>query len=1074
MQIRYYLAASAAALSIGTLPATPAFAQETSSSVRGTVESDGVGVANATVTVTHDPSGTVLRTTTDAAGNFAANGLRVGGPFTVQVEADGYESSTVTDLFLQAGQPYRLPVTLQSQEQIVVTASSVRGALETSNGPITALGRDQIDGAATINRDIRDLARRDPLVSLDPTNSRTIEIAGNNGRLNRFSVDGVQFSDDFGLNNGGLPTSRGPVPIDAIQQFSVKVAPYDIAEGDFQGGAINVVLRSGGNKFHGGAFFSYTDDNLTGDQSRTSHINLDFDSKQYGGWVSGPILKDKLFFMAAYERTKETDPIDDGFGPGFANQVPGLTQTVIDSVTSTAKSVYNYDTLGLVPNASENDEKIIAKLDANLSDTQRASLTYIRNVGTNQFSQNTFLTAPFALGYRSNGYELAEEVNTGIFELNSTWSDSFSTTFRASYRDYNRDQTPFGETPFANFEVCTDAVSAGSNTSCNGTRLFFGPDVSRQSNDLNTSNTSVDFTARLDAGNHALRFMVGFTDVDTFNLFLQRSSGDYYFDSLADFAARKASRLRYANAVPSQDPNDAAATFGTQNWTFGIQDDWQITPSLTASLGLRYDLFNNDTYPPLNPNFTARYGFSNRTTYSGLGVFQPRFGFNWQATDKLVVRGGVGVFAGGTPEVFLSNVFSNTGQLTNAIDINSTSCVASSTCAALTNVDGRVINPVAGNFLTTNVASLASAPTDAIDPNLKIAHKMKASLQADYDLGNNFFVGVQGLYDKNMSGYDWTDIRSVPIGTLPDGRPRYGAFGGVATTNRDLFLTNSEKGRAWFATIRAAKSFDFGLSLDASYTRSNVKDVSAITSSTSSSNYQNNSFIDPNHASYGRSIYETKDQWKFGVDFKREFFGDNETRLSLFGEYRSGRPYSITMLDNSGGRGAVFGTIGNLGNQLLYVPTLNDTKVSFDSAASQTAFNTLITNLGLDKYRGTILKKNTQTSPDFFKVDLHFSQQIPTFVGGAKIELFADIENVLNLIDKDWGSLRQVQFAYNAAVVRVACLAVATPTGTAGVANTTSTQTCTQYRYSNVLAPNEVLQTRQSLYGIRVGAKLKF
>lgn len=1077
MQIRYYLAAGVAALSIASMSATPAYAQETTSSVRGSVESANGPVGGATVTVVHEPSGTTASSSTNADGTFAANGLRVGGPFTVTVDADGFQSAQVTDLYLQAGQPFRLPVTLEAQQEIVVTASAIRGAVETSNGPITALGRDEIDGAASINRDIRDLARRDPLVSLDLTNSRAIEIAGNNGRLNRFSVDGVQFSDDFGLNNGGLPTSRGPVPYDAIEQFSVKVAPFDIAEGDFQGGAINVVLRSGGNKFRGGAFYTYTDDSLTGDSSRGRNINLDFDSKQYGGWVSGPIIKDKLFFMAAYEKTKESDPFDDGFGPGYANQVPGLTQTVIDQVSSVAQSRYGYDTLGLEPNATEEDEKIIAKLDWNINDDHRAALTYIRNVGTQQFQQNTFLTAPFALGFQSNGYELAEEVNAGNFELNSTWSDNFSTQVRVSYRDYNRDQTPFGGRDFPQMEVCTDATSAGSATSCNGTRLFFGPDVSRHSNDLNTENLSVDFNAKLQAGDHSLRFQLGYTDVSVFNLFLQRSLGDFYFDSLADFAAGNANRLRYANAVPSLNPDDAGASFGTQNWTIGIQDDWQVTPELMMTYGLRYDLFNNDAYPPLNQNFTNRYGYSNRTTFSGKGVFQPRFGFNWKATERLIVRGGVGIFAGGTPDVYLSNVFSNTGQLTNSVDINRTNCVASGgSCGALNGITGPTIPASVTNFLTTNVASLAAAPTDALVPDIRIARKMKASLQADYDadlgpLGDGWLFGAQLLYDKNIWGYQWVDLRSVPNGTLPDGRRRYGPFGGSATTNRDLLMTNSTKGRAWFATLRVAKEFG-DLSIDGSYTRSDVKDVAALTSSTSSSNYGNNAFVDPNYAAYGRSIYEYRDQWKFGLDYKHTFFGDNETRFGLFGEYRSGRPYSLTMLDNSGGRGTTFGTVGNLGNMLLYVPNANDPKVSFDSVASATAFEGLVTTLGLDKYRGKIVPKNSQTSPDFFKVDLHFSQELPALFGG-KFELFADIENVLNMIDSDWGSLRQVQFPYNSALVRVTCLTAATPTGTAGT-SASLTQNCAQYRYSNVLAPNEVLQTRQSLYGIRVGAKIKF
>ena len=1099
MQVRYYLAASAAALSFAAMSA-PAFAQETSASVRGTVESaDGV-VSDAEITVTHEPSGTMLRTTTDSTGNFSANGLRVGGPFSVSVDAPGYENASVTDLFLQAGQPFRLPVVLQTQQEIVVTASALQGAVEQSNGPITSLNREQIEGVASVNRDIRDLARRDPLVTLDLTNSRAIEIAGNAGRLNRFSVDGVQLSDDFGLNNGGLATSRGPVPYDAIEQFSVKVAPFDIAEGDFQGGAINVVLRSGGNNFKGQGFFSYTDENLNGDKSRGVTADVNISSKQYGAFLSGPIIKDKLFFMLAYEKAKDSFPYDSGVGTGVFTQVPSITQAQIDSVTATAKSAYNYDTLGFEPNQNEEDEKIIGKLDWNISDTQRASATFIRNLGTYQVQQNTFLTPVFALGLESNAYVTREEINTGTFELNSTWSDSFSTTVRASYRDYNRNQDPVGGRSIANFEVCLDPTTIlptgptnPSLTSCNSARLFFGPDVSRHTNSLRSSNTSFDFTARLDKGDHAFRFMTGFTDVDTSNLFIQRSLGDLYFDSLADFAARRASRFRLGGAVPSLDPKDAAAEFGTQNWTFGLQDDWQATPTLTVNYGVRYDLFNNDTLPTLNPNFLARQGFSNRETFKGRGVWQPRFGFNWEATDSLIIKGGAGIFAGGTPDVYVSNSFANTGLLTNAIDIQRNTSVAGCNVPAagltpaqqlalcndaLIGVSGAKFSPAIFNFLTTNVGSISAAPTDAIDPNLKLARKLKVSLQADYEadlgpLGDSWLFGAQFLYDKNVYGYTWTDARSIVNGTLPDGRPRYGQLPiGLASTNRDLLLTNSTKGRALFGTFRFAK--DFGdLSINGSYTRSDVKDVANLSSSTASSNYQNNVFVDPNNVEYGRSIYEYRDQWKFGVDYSHKFFGDNKTRFGLFGEYRSGRPYSLTMLENVGGRGAVFGTVGNLGKQLLYVPSLNDTRVSFDTVASETAFNSLVTNLGLEKYRGKIIPKNSQTSADFFKVDLHLSQEVPIY-GSAKVELFADIENVLNLIDSDWGSLRQVPFDYTSTLVRVQCLTAAANTGTAGTAAASSSAACAQYRYSTVVAPVEVLQTRQSLYGIRVGAKIKF
>ncbi|HEY0113213.1 MAG TPA: TonB-dependent receptor [Allosphingosinicella sp.] len=1076
-----------------------AYAQETTSVIRGDVTAGGSPVSGAEVVITHVPSGTTSRSTTDNDGSFNAAGLRVGGPYTLAVTAAGHEPITITDIQLTAGEPFRVPVELTVLgEEIVVTGT--RGAREQSQGPMTTLTREDIEGVASVSRDIRDIARRDPFVTMDLANSRTIEIAGQQGRLNRFSVDGVQFSDDFGLNQGGLPTSRGPVPFDAIEQFSVKVAPYDVSEGDFQGGAINVVLRSGGNQFHGSVFGNYSDDKLTGTRVRGQNVDLEFESKTYGGLLSGPIIKDKLFFMLAYEKLEETDPFDDGVGPGFANQVPGVTLANIEQISGLAKSLFDYDTLGQGTSAVEEDEKMIAKLDWNINDNQRAAFTYIRNVGTQQFRRNTFLAPPpAALGLLSSGYELGEEVNSGVFQLNSDWADDFSTEFRASYRDYNRDQIPFGGTNFAQMEVCLDPTSVGSATSCGSSRIFFGPDISRHSNDLDTSALAVDFTARKQAGDHNFKLVLGYNDNNVFNLFLERSLGDFYFDSVADFQARKANRLRLAGAVPSLDPNDAAANFSAQSYTVGIQDDWDVSDTLQVTAGVRWDLYGSSDNPPANQNFFARYGFSNTYTFAGRDVIQPRIGFNWKPVDRVIIRGGVGVFAGGTPDVFLSNSYSNTGQLTNAIDISrsnptgspnlspvcnlpaSTPNRAAICNAALNDVNGRTFDPAVTGFLATNTASLAAAPVNAIDPDLDISSQMRATLSFNYEanlgaLGDGWLVGADLLYGEVIDAYTWTDIRSVKIGTLPDGRPRYGPLGGTATTNQDLLMTNDNRGRSMIGVVRLAKEWDWGLSMDASYTRSSIKDANAMTSTTAGSLYSNNATLDPNFAAYGRSIYEIKNQWKMGLDYKKAFFGENFTRFSLFGEYRSGRPYSVTMLDRTSGRLPVYGTVGNGSRGLLYVPTTGDSKVSFDTAASEAAFNSLVTQLGLEKYRGRILPKNTQNSPDFFRVDLRVTQDIPVF-GFGKIKLFGDLENVLNFLDSDWGALRQVSFPQTASIVDVQCLSVATPTGTApatGVVNTAPSQNCAQYRYSAVTPPVLTTVSRQSLYQFRIGARFEF
>lgn len=1076
-----------------------AYAQETTSSIRGAVTAEGAPVAGAQIIITHTPSGTVSRTASGADGAFNASGLRIGGPFSVSVEADGFENSTVTDIFLTAGQPFRIPLALRASEEIVVTASSTT-AREQSNGPITTLTRVNIEGVASVSRDIRDLARRDPLASIDSSNGRALEIAGTNGRFNKFSVDGVGFSDDFGLNAGGLPTSRGPVPLDAIEQFSVKIAPFDIEEGDFQGGAINVVLRSGTNSFHGSAFYTYTDDSMTGSHSKyaesatnpTGKIKLDFDSKNYGGFLSGPIFKDKLFFAVAYEKLKQSSPFDDGpEGLGFANSIPRVTQASVDQVTNIAKSVYGYDTAGILSNSAETDEKITAKLDWNVSDSQRASLTYIRNKGGQTFTQNTS-TSPTSptFGFASNGYKLTEEVNSGVFQLNSDWSDDFSTEVRVAYRDYNRGQTPFGDTNFAQFEVCMDPVSVGATTTCtlanaaNDTlatpRLFFGPDISRQANVLNTDNLSVDLKAQLQMGAHTIKGTFGYSDTEVFNLFLQRATGAYYFDSIEDFENRRASRLQLGG-TPTGDINQAAASFSTQNYTFGLQDDIEVNDMFQLSLGARYDLFGDNSPVPLNPNFTDRYGFSNRSTYAGRGILQPRFGFNWQPMARAIVRGGVGLFAGGTPDVYLSNSYSNTGQLTNSIDLQRTATGFNQTSAAglaaamagLTSVNGTSFDPAVLTFLQSNTASFAAAPVNAIDPDFKIPAQWRATLSTSYDadlgpLGDGWLFGIDLIYGKAHNAIQYTDLRSVPVGTAPDGRTIYGPFGGTATSNQDLLLTNTDKGRSYVGVVRFEKSWNWGLSISGSYARQDIKDVSAVTSSTAGSNYGNNAFLDPNFAAYGRSIYEVKNSIKASVDFDHAFFGDYKTRFSLFGEYRSGRPFSYTMRDPSSGRSAVFGVNGTGTRYLLYVPNVNagmngDPNVAYDSQATFDALATFIKEGQLNKYQGKIAPKNLGTSPDIFKIDLHIDQEIPTFVGKSRVKIFADIENVLNMLDRDWGAQRQVNFPYFASTVNVACQAAG---GNA----------CAKYVYSSFAEPTLSLQNqgRQSLYAIRIGAKFEF
>ena len=1104
-------------------------AQETTSSIRGTVTASGAPVAGATVEIVNVPSGTTSTVTTDAAGSFNAGGLRVGGPFRVTVRAAGYPDTTVTDIQTVVTQAYELPIELtevaaQAEEpaadggEIVVSASRLPNARSVSQGPATVLSAAQIASVASVNRDVRDLMRRDPFARLDdtPTGGRAVSFAGQNARFNRFSVDGVPVTDNFGLNPDGLPTRRSPIPFDAIGQFQTKVAPYDVREGNFQGGAINAILKSGTNEFHGTGFYAYSDDSLTGDRTKPGpgvaadgRVTIpDFKYENYGAELSGPIIKDTLFFMVAGERIRANTPITEGTaGNNAGTIIPNITDAQVARIQQIAQARYGYNTGGILNGADDRDDRLVARLDANLSDTQRASLTYLYTKDRINFTQNTNVAGTPGLGLESNGYVGSNRLHTGVFQLNSDWSDEFSTELRGFYKDYKRGQDPILGRGFAQFQVCTAPTSDRStgtatandlsNTCQSGFgNVSFGPDVSRQSNELTSRTYGGLFQARLTRDNHDLRIFGEFSDSKIFNLFVQRTAGDYYFDSIADFAAGNAQRFRYGNAVPSLDPADGAARFRYQSYTFGIQDTWRISDLLTLAYGARYDVFGGDSRPALNSAFLGRYNFPNTAYISGRGVFQPRVGFDFKPVPTVSLRGGIGIFSGGSPDVYVSNSFSNTGFLTNAIDVRqnnnnsyfisglTTAAQQTSGAAILTNVNGSVI-PTAGNAVLTNAAVNQLSPTNALDPNFKVPSQWRGTLSADWDpnfggtFGDGWHLGADFLWSSVRNQVFFTDLRVTPTALrTPDGRVRYASVTNFGDTNQDLFLTNTKKGRSLIGVARISKDFDFGLNLGVSYTYQDIKDQAPATSSTASSNYGNGAFLDANGAAYGISNDEVKHNLKYNVSLNHAFFGEYRTNITLFGETRIGRPYSYTMQELAGGRSPVFGTLGSTSRYLLYVPTSSsDALVSYDSAATRDYLDNLINSTKLNKYRGAIAPRNAFNSKWFTRFDLHLGQELPTFIGKSKVEIFADIENLTNFIDKDWGQIREYQFAYTIPAVRVQCLSAPVATGTApGAAlNTSTAQACNQYRYSAPAAvPTDTVYTRQSLYSIRVGARFTF
>lgn len=1100
MKLKYLLAASVVSLAATTtFVATPAFAQETTSSVRGdVVDQDGTPIAGATVVVTHVPSGTTSTQSTDAAGGFNASGLRLGGPFTVSVTAEGYESAEQEIGFLTAGQAQRISVSLADVgKTIVVSGARQRSAISLGTGAATVLTARDIAGVSNVNRDIRNLALRDPLVTLDATNGNAISIAGQNNRFNRFTVDGVAFGDPFGLESGGLVSSRGPVPLDAIGEFSVETAPVDIQQGFFQGGAINTQLKSGGNNFTFLGGFYYQDDSLRGDRARNLTRVGSFDSKIYTAQVTGPIIKDKLFFAVTYERTRDTVPA--ALDP---SQI-GITEADITQISDIAQNVYNFDTLGVASDIVEKDDKLVTKLDWNVADGHRLTATYIWNdsallagqTGVGEIANVGNGNPTFSL--LSNNYTQGAVNHFGIIQSNNQWSDSFSTQLRVSYADYTRLQVPVGgNRDFGQFQVCLDPVNpstgvgAGVRVCSPGQeRLQFGPDISRQANELETQSLAVEFQATLKLNNHSVKVIAERRTQDVRNLFAQRVSGAWLFDSIADLQAQRANEVDIA--VPLLGGIETVtADFQNNSWTFGIMDTIDVTDTLTVVAGMRYDLFDTPDRPFNNVNFLERFGFPNTSTLNGRDLFQPRFGINWQPTDRLQVRGSAGLFGGGSPNVWISNSYSNPGPTLGRVQVRRVLGVGGApdtyTISGLTGLSAAQQNAIGAATLNNvtggtgipqslidaiRTTGTASAPTNAIDPNFEVPSQWRFSGSVDYEanlgfLGDGWNLGVDVIYSKVNNALEWTDLRSVANGTTtPDGRPRYSILAGQSGTNTDILLTNSDEGDSWNIVGRFSKRWDAGFFLNGAYTYQKVDDQNPGTSSVAFSNYTNTAVgEDPNFAAIGISNYQRDHQFRLGTGFDGDLFGDNNTRIELFYNVRSGQRYSYTFNDPTNGRSAVFGVTGRGGRNLFYVPDVSsptaDANVVYATGFDFAAFQNFIQNSELADYQGEIAPKNIAKTPWVHKLDLSVRQEVPLPFGG-KMELLADVENVLNLIDKDWGTVRQVGFPYTATLVNVACVA-----GANGP--------CSQYSYSSFRAPNEATNINGSLWGVRFGVRVKF
>lgn len=1006
----------------------PAQAQVTTSQVKGTVISDaGAPISGATITLTDPSTGLTRQTVTNASGNYTLRGLPVSSGYVISVDADAFQNQTVEGIGLFLGDATDFDFSLTSDEArtldtIVVTASSA-AQVKTAVGPNATFSLETLQNAPAINRNIVDVLRIDPRVYVDESQGdiNPVQCGGKNPRFNSLTLDGVRLNDGFGLNSNGYPTERQPFPFDAIEQVAIELAPFDVEYGGFTACNINAVTKSGTNEFHGSLFYDFTSDDFSGDTLEGDAIELvPFEETRYGAQLAGPIIKDKLFFSVAYEKLEGTNTFDRGpEGSGAVNEVEGLTQAQIDEILDIARTVYQYDP-GEVPSAADNeDEKLLIKLDWNISNQHRANFTYNYNDGFNISESDG---DPDEFEFSNHLYERGAELNQYVASLYSDWTPNFSTEFRIGQVELENRQISTGGTDFGEITIETGDVD-----------IYLGGDDSRSFNQLSYDIFQIAAKGFYQFEDHAISFGWEREEFDIFNVFVANNQTEIDFENislvdrtawvdadgdgridrgevpvLATVSAIEAFRLGYAenvayNNAPSLNPADAAAIWGYANDTFYVQDEWQYNDKLSIIAGLRYDHWSTDDEPETNADFLADYGFSNGQTIDGEGLLQPRLAFTYDAKDNLTIRGGVGLYSGGDPNVWISNTYNNNNVLQFGTDGSqigievgedivaydpATQTIEEALAADATSVLDPSLGytlceddvPVegAGWCIPQGLADAAAAGQGSnfelnyLDPDFKIPSEWKFAIGAtwipnfeiDNFLGGEYVVNADVLISQAQDSAIVLRADLDQIGTDANGYPEYDSVREGA-----FVLTNADEGNeSTTVSFSVAKDYDNGLDWAFGYAWNDNKEIQPMNSAVFFSSYNNRAVSDPQGQTLATSDYNIQHRFTLLANYEKEFFSDYSTTMSVFATARSGLPYSLA------GGDADFGFFNEL--EILQPG----------------------------------VERNSEEGDWWTKVDLRVEQEFPGLRPTDRSSAFVVIDNLTNLINDDWGVLVEPGF----------------------------------------------------------------
>lgn len=1032
----------------------------TTSSISGVVTDDnGAPLPGATVVAVHTPSGTRYGITTNAAGRYNFPAVRIGGPYDITISFVGYQEAKRQLLSADLGVPASLNIRLAEEgkqlSEVVVTA---RGSIIDAerNGASTNFKRETFERLPTLTRSFQDFSQ------LTPQAGPGFSFGGRSNLYNNFSIDGATSNNVFGLSAlpGGQSNAQ-PVSVDAIQEISVQLSPYDVSQGAFTGAGVNAVTRSGTNKLQGSAYYFTKSDQLTGKKIEGTELpqlqRPSFSYVNYGARLGGAIIKNKLFFFGNFEREEATSPgvlYPYGQSTGSTVNQPGSAaggaETDLERlrnflVNTGPNKTWTYDP-GTYNNfdVPQQSTKFLAKIDWNISDNHKLTVRYnqlnaFRDVapsGSGGFRagptggrSNSVNTLPFSNSY----YRILNNLYSIFGELNSSFGQGkFANNLQAGYNVFRDTRQQGGGGAVAQFPTVDILGPNGQNLTS------FGPDPFTPNNRLDQDVIQINDKFDAFLGDHTVTVGTANEFYHFYNVFTQVVNGVYQYNSISDFINNVTSPSAATLTTGSNSPslfyqqysaiagNPApAADFRASQLGFYAQDAYAGIKNLRLTLGVRVDIPIYNQSGLLRNEAVEGMKFANQESLRvdqlpvTTPLWSPRVGFNWNVLgDKsLQVRGGAGIFTGRVPFVWISNQLSNNGVFFNtrvATPTTATNPASTTGGPSLTSTGNTPFSPDINAYIPTSLSTASSFAINVTSPNFKFPQVFRTNIGIDKTLPGGFVLTGEAIYTKDVNAVYIRDANlAAPVGALAgDGRPLYGTNLLInPTVTQALVQDNTNQGYALSLTAQLQKTTG-KLQGSIAYTYTDSKDLNAQGGSTAGSLYTGNPYLtDINAPVLGYASNWFPNRVVGNVNYRFDYAKNFATTLSLIYEGRNGGNFTYVY------GGAPNGLTSAANTNLIYVPRnqseiLLTTTNATDTRTPQQIWDQLNAYIEQDPYlktrRGQYTERGAALTPwvDFLNFRLLQDFKLQTGQNVNTLQLSFEMFNVLNFFNSNLGVVK--------------------------------------------------------------------